>query len=138
MTLRDELGEVEVGIGDLFELKTGNTLDQLSATFSVICPNDIHSRSPSSLIWVRLIGGSAEFIGKRYEVRQDGNEALRYPVLPFTAELVARLVREHRLMTFDIQPVPQMPAQKLPKAPRARTSKKDSRQNQPTSDSLFD
>jgi hypothetical protein len=129
MTLRDEYGDVEVGVGDLFELKTGPTLNQSCATFSVICPADIYSHS--SMIWVRLISGAAEFIGKRYEVRQDGNEALRYPVLPFTGELVARLVREHRLMTLPA-------AQSVAKSPRARASKKDAGKPQPKTDSLFD
>ncbi len=133
MTLRDELGEVEVGIGDLFEIK-GATC---TATFSVICPESIYSaKSP---IWVRLMGGWIESDGKRLEVREDGNEALRFPVLLFTAELVARCIREHRLMTFDIrEPVGQHPARIENKSPRARPSKKDAGKSQPITDSLFD
>ena len=134
MILRDEHGEVEVKIGDLFKLKSGENGSMVSATFSVICPVSIYSdRSP---IWVRLIAGSVDVEGKRYEVRQDGNEALRYPVLVFTSDLVARLVR---LMTFDI-PAPvagRMPAKPVAETRRAPASKKRAEKYQPTSESLF-
>jgi hypothetical protein len=140
MTLRDGQGEIEVGIGDLFELNTGAvsaSTPQISATFSVVCP-DFTVSAAKPPIWVRLISGAADIQGKRYEVRPDGNEELRYPVLLFTGELVARLIREHRLMTFDIPTVPQTPVEKPAKAPSTRTSKKRERQQEPSPQTLFD
>ncbi len=124
MTLRDEHGEVEVGIGDLFKIK--------EATFSVICPEFTTGINPT--VWVRLHAGV--FLlpdGRRFEIQPD----IKAPVFLFTGELVASCMREHRLMTFDIPETPQTPAEKLAKASRARTSKKRTPQDQPTTDTLF-
>jgi hypothetical protein len=120
MILRDEQGEVEVGIGDLFQVK--------AATFSVICPE---ITVPATPVWVRLHAGVIEIEGRQVKL-EDGKPA---PVYLFPAALVASCMREHRLMTFDI---PQTPVEPLAKAPRARTSKKRESQQEPISKGLFD
>lgn len=125
MIVRDEQGEVEVGIGDLFQVK--------AAIFSVICPEFTVSGNPP--IWVRLHAGVIDIADGRQVKIEEGKPA---PVYLFQAELVASCVREHRLMTFDIPTVPQTPVQKPAKAPGARTSKKRERQNEPIPQTLFD
>jgi hypothetical protein len=132
MTLRDSYGEVEVGIGDLLEYE--------GAILSVICPEDFSY----SVIHVRLSQGAIEHNGKRFELFADGPlSSAGFPLQPcfrFKADLVASCVRAYRLLNADVPApaVPQTPAQKPAKTPRARTSKKRERQNEPTSDSLFD
>jgi hypothetical protein len=105
----------------------------------VICPEFTTGLNPS--IWVRLQGGILDLTdGRRIvfkpELHGQGHLA---QVFLFTGEIVARCVREHREMTFDIPgPVVQMPAKNLAKAPGARTSKKRDSQHEPGSDSLFE
>lgn len=128
MTLRDQHGEIEVGIGDLFAVK--------DCIFSVVCPESIYRNN--SPIWVRLISGVLDYEGMRYEVSPEAAAALKFPVLLFTAELLADLVREHRLMTFDI-PAPAVPAKAKPAAEprRAPASKKPAPKHDPTQKTLF-
>jgi hypothetical protein len=124
MTLRDELGEVEVGIGDLFDVK--------DATFSVICPEMTIAHPP---IWVRLHAGVLILEdGRRFEIHPDSQA----PVFLFTEDLVARCVRATRLKSGQLSVVAgQHPAQSDTKGSRARTSKKDADKSQPNSGSLF-
>ncbi len=124
MILRDEQGEVEVGIGDLFKIK--------DAEFSVICPE---LTIPASPIWVRLHAGVIESDGRQIKI-EEGKAA---PVYLFPAAMVARCMREHRLMTFDIpEPVSQHPTQSETKGSRARTRQKDAGKPQPITNSLFE
>jgi hypothetical protein len=141
MILRDEYGEVEVRIGDLFEVKgpKGET-----ATFSVICPEmaadmQAPAKYGNPSIWVRLQGGLLDLTdGRRIEFRPElhGNGQMDQVFL-FTGELVARCVREHRLMTFDIPAPVQPPARIEKKGPRAPASNKRTEKQSPTTESLF-
>ncbi len=78
--LRDSLGEIETGAGDLFQFK--------AATMSVIYQDP----KQSSVIWVRLYKGILEWDGKRFEIE----EGVRPPCFPFTAELVAGCIRAQK------------------------------------------
>jgi hypothetical protein len=133
MTLRDEHGEVEVGIGDRFTVKgsKGET-----AEFSVICPE---WSGATASVWVRLQSGILDLTdGRRIEFRSElhGNMQMDQVFL-FTAELVAKCVREHRLMTFDIPAPVDPPARIEKKGPRAPTRKKGAQEHGPTTGSLF-
>jgi hypothetical protein len=130
MTLRDEHGEVEVGIGDLFEVE--------GAKFSVICPE--LSGEPDSFrnvsVWVRLLSGKLDLAdGRCVELKSPDGRGQPYL---FEGALLAGLVRNHRLMTFNIAPPAETPARIDKKTPRAPTSKKPARKHEPTSESLFD
>jgi hypothetical protein len=127
MTLRDELGEVEVGIGDLLEYK--------GAILSVICPEDFSY----SVIHVRLKEGAVEKDGRRFELLTDGPVSpAGFPLQPcfrFKADLVASCVREYRLKTPT--PAVQETARTRSESRRAPATKKRAEQNHPTTESLF-
>jgi len=125
MLLRDEIGEVEVKIGDLFEAK--------GCTFSVICPE--FRQSPSNPpVWVRLKSGVLVLEdGRRFEIRADGIEELREPVFLFTSAVIARCIRESRLKT----PAPDIQAARTRAESRSAPTKKRAEQNHPTSENLF-
>ncbi len=125
MTLRDQYGEVEVGIGDLFKVK--------DAEFSVICPEFTTGVNPS--VWVRLLSGVVTLAdGRRIEV--ESHDGKGRPFL-FTGELLAGLIRAHRLMTFDIAPPVDPPARIEKKTPRAQSSKERAQEHKPTTGDLF-
>ena len=124
MILSDEHGEVEVKIGDQFEVE--------GSKFSVICPK----MSGNQFIWVRLLSGFIDLDdGRRVEVKSPDDQG--QPFL-FGGALLAGLVRNHRLMTFDI-PAHAVPPKAKPVADtrRAPASKKRAEKHQPTSESLF-
>jgi hypothetical protein len=138
MTLHDQYGEVEVGIGDLFEMKTGPAQNQFSATLAVVCPEPLTFKG-QPIICVRLKQGVLEHNGSRFEYSEERNNLL----FNLTGDQVARLIREHRLMTFDI-PAPQLPQlpqnildEKVIKPRRASDSKKPARKHEPNQSSLF-
>jgi hypothetical protein len=131
LTLRDQFGEVEVGIGDFFKLG--------DAKLGVICQN------PDQTICCRVYEGlvsvdyEAEDYGDDGSIVNPGRVIGLQSVIDFLPEEVASGVREYRLLTFDIQPAPveQTPAKSQPKAPSARPSKKRAEQHGPTTGSLF-
>jgi hypothetical protein len=126
MTLRDQYGEVEVGIGDLFEYK--------GATLAVVCPELSACTADMPVICVRLKRGVIEKGGQRFEASEEKNNLL----FDFSGDLVAGLIREHRLMTFDIPAPPvQPPARIEKKSPRAPTRKKGAQEHGPTTGTLF-
>lgn len=122
MILRDQYGEVQVGIGDLFEYQ--------GATLEVVCPEYDMESTAQPVICVRLKKGVIEKNGERFEVSEENNN-IRFN---FTADLVAACVRNHRLMTFDI-PAPDEPVQPVPKGRRAPASKKEPAKQKPTNES---
>lgn len=124
MILRDEHGEVEVRIGDQFEVK--------GCTLSVICPDFMQVPSP---VWVRLKSGVLILEdGRRFEVKPDAPEELPEPVFLFSADLIARCIREHRLALPAAGSRPTVGTEAHRRAP---ASKKRAQQNRPTSESLF-
>lgn len=132
MILRDEHGEVEVRIGDLFEFK--------GALLAVVCQHMqgdagglVRTDDDHGIIVVRLKQGVIEKNGQRFEATEENNNLLFY----FTDELVASRVRDHRLMTFDIPEPVQTKAKPVPDSRRAPASKKRTGQNNPTSENLF-
>jgi hypothetical protein len=125
MTVRDELGAVEVGIGDRFQVQ--------GAGFSVICPE---FNGAKTSVWVRLESGGLTLTdGRRIEFRPESHGGFQFEqVFLFTGELAARVIREHRLMTFDLP----APARVEKKTPRAHSSKQSARKHGPMSQALFD
>lgn len=81
MILRDSLGEIEAGLGDLFQHK--------GCTLEIVCP-DSESSTPGRLILcVRLVKGVLEDQGRRWE-NVEGKNGLLFL---FEADLVATCLR---------------------------------------------
>jgi hypothetical protein len=123
MILRDEHGEIDVKVGDLFEVE--------DAKFSVICPElsgEVDSFRNIS-VWVRLLSGKINLPdGRRVEVNSPDDQG--QPFL-FSGTLLATCVRNYRRT-----PVPSA-IQPQSESRRAPATKKREKQHRPTSESLF-
>ena len=128
MILRDELGEVEVKIGELFEVE--------DAKFSVICPELFGGELDAFRnisVWVRLLSGKIDLAdGRRVEVQSPDDQG--QPFL-FSGALLAVCVRNYR--RSPVPSVVQPPAPARAESRRAPATKKREKQNHPTSESLF-
>jgi len=130
MILRDEHGEVEVRIGDLFEVE--------DAKFSVICPELFGGELDAFRnisVWVRLVSGKVDLAdGRRVEVTSPDGQGRHFLL---SGALLATAVRNHRLMTFDLPAPAVQPARTRSDTRRAPATKKREKQQQPTSENLF-
>lgn len=130
MTLRDKEGEIDVAIGDMFHLRTGDQ-GQFLATMEALCINSRFSRA-DPVVWCRFDAGDLLLEGRRADVGD---------LLNCTGEVVAVGVRTYRKSSGYRVPVqPEQPEWSV-KTPRAREAKERHKPEQPTTSEslpLFD